>query len=247
MEEARPRKTLPEILWSELPRDEFPDWAKRGTVVIVPIGSIEQHGLALPVDTDCQTVEYVARRAACIAEGVPVLVTPTIPMGVSPHHMMYPGTISLRVETVLRLLRDICRSVVAHGFDRLLILSGHGGNDGTIAAAALELRYRLDRQIRACCWFHLIPDTLNTTREGVCPRIGHGGEAETSCILALRPGAVLRGKLELVDGITDDPSLGTAAKGEKILAAASQAVVQLLRDMASSPGRDIVGVETITE
>ena len=210
-------KAITDVLWSERSRDEFPDWAKRGAVVIVPIGSIEQHGVALPVDTDSRTVEYVARQAARLAEDVPVLVTPTMPLGVSPHHMAYPGTISLRVETVLHVLGDICESVVAHGFDRILILSGHGGNGGTIAAAALELQHRLDRQIRACCWFDLIPEEINATREGVWPNIGHAGEMEASCILALTPDAVRGGKLKLVDGVTDDPSLGTAAKGEKVL------------------------------
>ena len=66
-------KNVKDILWAERTREEFSDWAKRGAVVIVPICSTEQHGLHLPVNTDCQTAEYVAQQAACLAEGVLIL------------------------------------------------------------------------------------------------------------------------------------------------------------------------------
>jgi creatinine amidohydrolase len=234
-------KDTQQELWAQRTREEFPEWARRGTVVIVPIASIEQHGLHLPVNTDCQTAEHVAREAARLAD-VPVLVTPIIPFGVSPHHMMYPGTISLRVETVVNVLRDVCESIIAHGFERILILSGHGGNGNTIGAAALEMRYRMNRQIQACCWFDLIPDMFEATREGPKVGIGHSGEMETSTILVLAPGLVRRERYSLVGGITDDPSLATAAKGERILKAAAEAVAKLAHDMAASPGRDLEGI-----
>ena len=240
-------RPLADVLWSERTRDEFPPLAARGGIVIVPIASTEQHGQHLPVDTDCRTVEYVAQRAARLVETVPVLVTRPIPFGVSPHHMVFPGTISLRVETVLHLLEDVCGSIVAHGFERLLILSGHGGNGSTIAAAALELRHRLGRQIHAHSWFDLIPDVIRQTREGPCENIGHAGEMETSCILALAPGSVRQDKYALVPGITDQPSRGAAAKGEKVLNAAADAVAALLLRLAEQGGREIVGIETIRE
>jgi creatinine amidohydrolase/Fe(II)-dependent formamide hydrolase-like protein len=77
-------KPVEEILWANHTRGEFPEWAARNTVVIVPIASTEQHGLHLPEDTDQRTVEYVSREAARRLD-IPVLVTPTIPIGVSPH------------------------------------------------------------------------------------------------------------------------------------------------------------------
>ncbi|OGV61727.1 MAG: hypothetical protein A3K19_25970 [Lentisphaerae bacterium RIFOXYB12_FULL_65_16] len=108
-------KPVGEILWSERTRDEFAALAERGAVVIVPVGSVEQHGLALPVNTDNREVEWVAQEAARRAEG-PVLVTPAMPFGISPHHMMYPGgTITLRVETLLRVLAEVCESIVQPG------------------------------------------------------------------------------------------------------------------------------------
>ena len=135
-------KQVEEILWANHTRGEFPEWAGRGTVVVVPIASTEQHGLHLPEDTDQRTVEYVSREAARRLD-VPVLVTPTIPFGVSPHHMIHPGTITLTVETTMRVLKEVCRSIAAHGFERILILSGHGGNGNTVGAVALELKLSL--------------------------------------------------------------------------------------------------------
>ncbi len=237
-------KTVQEILWVERTREEFPALALKGTVVIVPIGSVEQHGHHLPVDTDNRTAEYVARRAAQLAEDVSVLVTPVLPVGISPHHMMYTGTITLRVETCVRMLGDICESIIAHGFDRILILSGHGGNENTIAAAALEMRFRLKRQIQATCWFSLIPEAFEQVRQGPKVGIGHSGEMETSCILALTPDSVRCDLLQPVDGVSDDPSLATAAKGAHVLQAGAEAVAQMVRRMAASPGREVIGIET---
>jgi creatinine amidohydrolase len=241
-------KSLNDILWSTKTREESNEWAQRGTVVIVPIGSIEQHGLHLPIDTDCRTVEQVAHQAARLADDVPLLVTPLIPFGVSPHHMMFGGTISLRVETTIHVLRDVVESIVAHGFDRVLILSGHGGNGNTIGAAALELKHVLGRQIQACCWFDLVADTLEAVREGPRVGIGHSGELETSCILAISPELVhCDHRMRTVEGISDDPSIANASKGATILAAAAEAVGKLARTMAAAPGRQIVGITTVTK
>lgn len=242
-------KAVKDILWSERTREEFPDWAQRGAVVIVPIASTEQHGRHLPVNTDCRTAEYVARQSACLAENVPVLVTPMISMGVSPHHMIHPGTISLRVETVIHVLRDVCESIVAHGFERIVILSGHGGNGNTIGAAALELRHDLKRQIHAFCWWDLPPvqEVMDAVREGVGRSIGHSGELETSAILALAPESVRTDRMETVRGVSDDPSTATAAKGERIMQAGVEAMAEYLRGMAAKPGQEIVGIQTITK
>ncbi|MBM3189963.1 MAG: creatininase family protein, partial [Chloroflexi bacterium] len=223
---------------------EVTELAKQEAVVIVPIGSTEQHGVALPVSVDARTVTYVSRRGAQLAE-VPALVTPLIPFGVSPHHMMYGGTISLRVETVIAVLTDICESVVADGFDRIIILNGHGGNSNTIGAAALQLKHQLGRQIQAITWWDLIPGVIESVREGPCTTIGHAGESEASCILALTPDAVRKDKLILVEGISDDPKLGTAAKGETILNAAAEALARKLKEVAASPGKQVVGIERV--
>lgn len=241
-------KSSADVLWAERTREEFTAYAERGAVVIVPIGSVEQHGLALPVNTDNREVEFVAQEGARRA-AAPVLVTPVMPFGISPHHMMYPsGTITLRVETLLRVLGEVCESVVQHGFDRVLLLNGHGGNMATVGAAALELKFRLVRQIQAANWWELIPHVFGEVCAGpVTGTIGHAGESETSCILALTPESVRRERLKLVPGITDDPARGTAAKGQRILDAGAAAVAQLVDEMAARPGREVVGIPTYAE
>ena len=237
-------KEVEEILWANHTRGEFPEWASRGTVVIVPIGSTEQHGLHLPEDTDQRTVEYVSREAARRLD-VPVLVTPTIPFGVSPHHMAHPGTITLTVETTIRVLKEVCHCIAAHGFERILILSGHGGNGDTIRATALELKHELKQQVDAFCWFDPVQDKIDAITDGPCHTIGHAGEAETSAILYTAPCLVRTERYALVADISDEPSLGTAEKGRLILEAGVEALMKAVTHMAAQPGRRVVGIETV--
>ena len=236
-------KPLARVLWSERTRDEFAAWAKRGAVVVVPIAAVEQHGLALPVNTDIREVEAVALSGAMRARA-PVLVTPVVPFGISPHHMMYPGgTITLKVETLLRVVTDVCESVVSHGFDRILLLNGHGGNMGAVEAAALELRSRLLRQVQSANWWELCRPVFAEVCAGpVTTTIGHAGESEASCILALAPESVRQDRMALVPGVTDNPARATAAKGRQILSAGAKALAVRLEEMAAAPGRTVVGI-----
>jgi len=238
-------KELRDVMWGERTREEIPLWAEKGTVVIVPIGSIEQHGAALPINTDNDTVEYVAQRAARLLDDTPVLVTPLIPFGVSPHHMEFPGTITFSVETVVRVLREVCSCIVAHGFERILILSGHGGNRDTVKAAALEMTHTMHRQIEADCWFYFVSDLIKEVREGPVDTVGHAGEMEASCIMALSPESVRRDRMVLVEGISDDPTLGAPEKGWKVLNGAAEAVAAYVRQLAARPGRKVVGIQTV--
>jgi creatinine amidohydrolase len=239
-------KKIDEILYASKTREEIMAWAQRGTVVIVPIGSTEQHGGHLPIDTDCRTVTFVSQQAARLAEDVPVLVAPLIPYGVSPHHMMYGATLTLRVETTLHVLRDICESLVAHGFDRILILSGHGGNRGTIDAAAQEMCHQLKRPIYGTCWFDLA-EAIKTIREGPQPNIGHSGEMETSILLAFHPETVRRDKFVMVPGITDTPTRATAEKGERAVQAGVEGVIAFARRMYAMPLAEPPAVEAAPE
>ena len=240
-------KSVYDILWCKRTREEIPALAKAGAVVVVPIASTEQHGLALPVDTDQQTVEFVSKGAARALDDVPVLVTPLIAYGLSPHHMVHPGTITLSLSTVVAVLGDICESIVAHGFERILILSGHGGNGNIVGAAALELRHRLGCQVLACCWWDLVMEEMDAITEGPCHTIGHAGEAEASCILFTDPESVRRERMLLVEGISDDPSIATAEKGERILQVGVKGLAKYLRQIAAMPGRRIVGVARVKE
>ena len=234
-------KEVTEVLWHEHTREEIPAFAEKGAVVVVPIASNEQHGIALPVDTDCRTVEYVSVRAAQLAN-CPVLVTRVIPFGLSPHHMMYPGTITLTAETAIRVLKDVVNSIVTHGFDHILILSGHGGNGPAIGAAAMELKFQLCRQIEAGAWWEGTDEVFKAVCTGPCPGIGHAGEGEGSCILALRPDLVRSNKFGWVPGITDDPALATAEKGWHILNGGAEILAKRYEALYNKPGREVIGI-----
>lgn len=240
-------KETRDVLWSEHTRQELREIAQQEAVVILPIASTEQHGLHLPVDTDQRTVNHIAVEAARRLDDVPVLVAPTIPYGVSLHHMMYGGTITLRVETTIAMLSDICCSIAQNGFQRIIILSGHGGNRDTIGAAALQLRHELGRQVQGFCWFDLIPEALAEIAEGPCQTVGHSGEAETSAIQYLAPELVREDHLRWVEGTTDDPSIATPAKGERVLEAAIHALANYVRAMQQKPGDAGAGIERVRD
>lgn len=105
------------------------DWLRRDDRCVLPVGSVEQHA-QLSLATDAILAERVAAEAAAPA-GVPVF--PAMPYGLAPYFMAYPGTVSLRLGTLLAVIGDILDSLHAHGFRRILIVNGHGGNSGLAA------------------------------------------------------------------------------------------------------------------
>lgn len=179
------------ILWQDLTSPEIGELAEAGAVVIVPVGSIEQHGRHLPVSVDTIGAFEVARRAAATVDEFPVVVTPPVWWGVSPHHMGFPGTISLSTDTLIALLTDICKSVAAHGFERIMILNGHGGNAGLVQVAAQRMTEGSERVwVAAATYFHMIGDDLKELGESELGGMSHAGEMETSLVLAVRPSLV---------------------------------------------------------
>lgn len=232
------------LLWGERTREEFAALADGRAVVLVPVGATEQHGLHLPVDVDCRTAWNAALGAARLASA-PVLVTPALWATISPHHMPFAGTISLTLETFCRLLGDLCTSITAHGFERILFVNGHGGNRDALGAATLELRHRLQRQIHAVSWFDLVRDVMDDLREGPGDDIGHSGELETSVVLHLAPQTVRADREELVEGITDDPKRATPEKGATLMSAACERLAALVADLHGRPGREITGIEMV--
>jgi creatinine amidohydrolase len=194
---------------------------------------MEQHGLHLPVNTDIATAWHIAVSAAQMLEDVPIVVAPPVWSGLSPHHMKYGGTISLRLETFAGLIGDICSSIVAHGFGAIVLLNGHGGNQGLLEGLALDLRHRLKMPVLAITYWDLIPDEMEAVREGRGKGIGHSGEMETSIQLFLQRDLVAADQLELVPGVTDDPAWGRPEKGERLMKAAAERLAKRLRALIS--------------
>jgi creatinine amidohydrolase len=188
-----PRTAYAEHTWIELR-----ELAKRDDVVIViPTATLEDHGYHLPIDTDVRLIETIARGAVDRFnegdDGV-ALLFPTAVHGYTPHHMDFPGTVSLRWNVFVESLLDCGRSLCRHGFDRILILNGHGSNAPLvdIAARLINLEHR-----GAVCMVSTLylttPESIELLeRERTSERGGmsHACELETSMYLAVEPGLV---------------------------------------------------------
>ena len=101
--------------------------AAQNRVAVVPVATIEDHGLHLPIDTDVRLCYAACDRAVALIPDKAVLIPP-INHGYSPHHMDFPGPITIGWDTFIRYMLDVCKSLVAHGFRRILIVNGHGSN-----------------------------------------------------------------------------------------------------------------------
>ncbi|HWP49420.1 MAG TPA: creatininase family protein [Candidatus Limnocylindrales bacterium] len=178
----------PKFLWNEMNRLEIERAQKAGYMVIIPVGSIEQHGPHLPVDTDIHSSLEIAKRAALKRRDV--LVCPPVWFGYSPHHMGFQGTLTLRLETFLDLLKDICDSLYHHGFKKILILNGHGGNRALINLVVNDFMRTHRTKILATSYWDLAADEIRAIRKSEPGGMGHACELETSLQLYLRPNLV---------------------------------------------------------
>jgi mycofactocin precursor peptide peptidase len=192
-------------------------------LLVVPVGSLEQHGPHLPLDTDTRIAVAVARRACQRRAGV--ALAPALPVGASGEHAAFPGTLSIGAEALTACLIELGRHASLH-WSALLLVNGHGGNVTAVEAAVGRLRY----EGRAClAWHAALP-------EGDA----HAGRSETSVMLALAPGAVRLDAAERGDvrplgeilpllrergvravsanGVLGDPGGASAAEGQHLLA-----------------------------
>lgn len=226
---------MKKVLWQEMRRTEFEEAVKEGAVVVVPVGSLEQHGDHLPVYTDTGCCLAIAKGAAEAVADFPVLVLPPLWSGYSPHHMGYPGTITLKFHTFVEVLTQIAESVHAHGFRKILFLNGHGGNSAVIAA--LRTKLATESGITAVGYTYWDLPGLGEEMKAACETdkgfIGHAAEIETSLQLYLQPEAVDPGAALWAPGVWGDPSRATRSKGERIYRAAVEALARVLREYHS--------------
>ncbi len=173
------------VFWEEATWPELEEFLRNDDRALVPLGSCEQHGRHLSFATDYLIPSELARRVSA-RTGVPV--TPPLCFGMSIHHMDFPGTITLSPETFAAVIRDIVDSLHRHGFRRLLLLNGHGGNIAPIATAlATVLDRHRDLRIKVGHWWQ-DPAVETVMREVWGDVEHHAAAGETSAILALRPG-----------------------------------------------------------
>jgi creatinine amidohydrolase len=168
-------------------------------VVIAPIAACEQHSRHLPTITDTVLVTAVAEG---VEQRLPdtVVLLPTLWLGASGHHLRFGATLSLEVDLHVAVLCDLLTPLLEDGYQRVLILNGHGGNIDTmhVALRRLQPRYR-QHVLAAASYWELAEKELAALAEGPRKSMGHACEFETSMMLALRPDLVHR------DAIQDDP------------------------------------------
>jgi creatinine amidohydrolase len=190
---ARPTKgdeMTDTVLMEEMTWPEIKEAMAAGRrTAILACGASEQHGPHLPTGTDAYLGTAIAERAARIAGNA--LVAPTLRPGLSEHHMHFPGSFTLRVETFVALLEDYCESLARQGFERIVIFPSHGGNGDVMRAYGPKLarsqQGRCEVVMRAGTDIQKVFDVLAARGVGIGAAGVHAGYAETSEMLEAQP------------------------------------------------------------
>jgi len=232
-----------------------------GTVLLLPLGSVEQHGPHMPVGTDTMLAEGLCHAAAeALAPNVVVLPTPWY--GYSPHHMAFAGSITLGAGTLMALYADIVDSLVLHGFRRMVLV-----NAALVSVMASEMGHRHHERARIAglTYFQLAAGEIARLRRSEPGGMGHACEFEAAMMLHLAPGLVDLSKastiypetgsaylstdlvqgsrvatyLDFADlsptGVLGDPALATAERGEAFFTACADALARFIEDFATWP------------
>jgi creatinine amidohydrolase len=236
------------LLW-ESTRKEFREALEGGILkaLVIPTGSTEQHNEHLAMIQDTASVTLVAQQAALLLYPQ-VMVTTPVPIGISPHWMDRKGTLSLRKETFLAVVYDICESLKTHGVKTILILNGHGGNVEPLRESVPEFRRKLGINIQVNgYWDGYTPEIIKKYMESnKAP--GHAAEFETSFAMAAFPERIhwegvdyekAKPHLHIKDPASAreeeqffrEAKLATTAKGEAMLRLAVNWVAERLRQM----------------
>ena len=181
--------SLNKFVYDELTWPEINEAALAGKVVLLPIGSTEQHGHHLPLDTDNFLARGVCLRAARRAPRE-ILVMPTIPYGYNEHALDFPGTIHVAYDTFIAYCLDVVKSVAHAGFDRIVIVDGHGSNEHLCEFIARRGTLETDALVASTMWTNLAVQAFEAVRESGPGGAAHACELETSAYLYLEPGRV---------------------------------------------------------
>jgi creatinine amidohydrolase len=180
---------LPSRYFVELTQPEIAAQLKKNALVILPAGSVEQHGPHLATGTDTLAAKVIAH---AVAERMDGLVIPSTPLGVTPMHMPFEATITLTPETYIRVVTETCASAAKHDAKYLLILNWHEGNISSlaIAAEALHRDHAMTVLTVQACY------VAEELYGHACNGLTHGGEVEALAVLADRPDLVHLDRIE---------------------------------------------------
>ncbi|MHA1953243.1 MAG: creatininase family protein [Candidatus Heimdallarchaeaceae archaeon] len=191
---------LHEMSWTDIKTLD-----KETTVFLLPVGSTEQHGPQNPLGTDFLIAQHVAREAAKSSDIVYCL--PTLPIGIASHHRNFPGTLWLKPHTFETMIKEVIHSIHYHGFDKLIVVNGHGGNTASINLAISEYNDVHDMLCLLFEWWNdeeLIKSIFGT------PGAVHADAVETSTIWAVCPDTVIA---ERFGGLTSAEKWGREIGG----------------------------------
>ncbi len=198
--------------YQDLTRLEMEQLDRKHTIVLIPLGALEQHGNQAPLGTDDiianAMVSYLKEELEAVCEDFPMLVFPVIPVGLSTEHKNFCGSVTFRPDTYYHLLYDICESLARHGFKKIAFLICHGGNAPLVQILSRELRSDLGLYafyLSSGAFSH--PDVKATVSPGNIWDF-HGGEMETSMVMAVDPSLV---KLDTAQAGIPAPFLHTRA------------------------------------
>jgi creatinine amidohydrolase len=235
------------LRWDNLTWPEIKQASEAAAIVILPVGSTEQHGPHLPVGCDAILATALAERTAAALrdKGVPALVAPTIAVGNSVHHMGFPGAITLWPKTFMDALSEQCRCIARHGFTKIILFNGHGGNFAPMNVTLISLNAELGFPVFDMGYWEAAPDDFDASVLESQRGIIHACEAETSLMLAINEDLVdpiykeTKGPMhqaptaaenagavhtfrrmdeETPNGVMGNSYLATKAKGEKMVA-----------------------------
>ena len=239
----------------DLAHSTWTDADAAGTdLALLPVGATEQHGPHAPLSTDTLNAVAVAEAATDAFEDE-VVVAPAIPVGVSEEHREFAGTLWVSPETFRAYVRETVASLAYHGFDRVVVVNGHGGNVDALAEVTATITRHDDAFAVPFTWFE-------ATGEHAA-EMGHGGPLETALLRHAHPGLVREDRIEEArtgasdrwgewvsgvnmaydsaefadNGVVGDPADGDAERGAELLDLATDALVDLLAAVAErDPG-----------
>lgn len=250
--------------------EEFRDLIRQDRVILIPVGTVEDHGPHLPLDTDNFILDAMCHAAAAkVPEDV--LLLPLIPYGFDAHHLDFPGTIDVDGDNLQRFVLDITRSLSYHGFRRILLANGHGSNAPYLEAAARKTVIQTGAICASFITYNLAREAIAEVRQSEWPGgICHACEMETSVYLYLDSARVRTDKIvkeislprsefiwrdtirpspvsmmdwwsrSTTSGVVGDPTMATIEKGKNIFEAVVNKMAELILEFRRRPIGDRV-------